>query len=157
MASGFGVGLRSNPYLILTIFGLWTIMALIATYLAFRLWRSDPKAHQILDAAYGALTSDDDKRRAMIRGALAVSLGSWGPAIAGITIGVDLARSAPGSVISAQAAVVGAVGILILAVGLLLDWTITNYNRPKPLVPPRLRNEPGFRDVKRLRGTRSKD
>ncbi|WP_460886642.1 hypothetical protein [Promicromonospora xylanilytica] len=98
-----------------------------------------------------ALTSDPEKARAMVRGFPMICLACWGVALAGIAVVLD-ERSVPAAY-GVQPWYGAVLGIGLLFVGVLFDLLIIRFNRPKFLVPPHLRWEPGYGEIERARAS----
>lgn len=126
---------------------------LMGSVLSFRMWRGDAAVTERTRGAFIlALTSDPEKARAMVRGFPAVSSASWGAVISGTVAVLDEAGFGVVSDSPALQWFGVAGGIALLLAGVALDLVIIRYNRPRFLVPPCLRWEPGYGEVVAARG-----
>lgn len=131
----------------LPVWGLWVAGAVFHTVIIVRVWRGDARLEKKLADSTFVFSSDPLRRRGMLRGAPAVTVGVWGIALAG---GAALLSSQGlGGHVSFGAIIVG---MVVGCGGLLLEQSVIAYNRPRFLVPPRMRGERGVRPQGR-RGT----
>jgi hypothetical protein len=127
----------SAGYVILTIVvGMFTVWMAIS---AVRLWRDPSRADQIM-AAYSVLPVSQAVRRGTVRGA-------WPRAVvlACVTAIVPIGSVATDAQLQAgplRVAALALVGLLILAG--LVQLSIILFNRPRWIVPPAMRAEPGI-------------
>lgn len=137
----------------LLVTAVWVASTSILTVMMARLWAGDSGIAERATTSFGrALANDSEKARAMVRGFPVICLACWGIALTGISVALDEMRPdwRPFGLPIWSGAVVG-LGLLL--VGVLLDVLIIRVNRPKFLVPPRLRWEPGYGEVEQARAS----
>jgi hypothetical protein len=110
-------------------------------------WRGDVKMVARMQSAMSIFSADTEKVRAHMRGPLAINLAVWGLALAAVCVFVSDAFHPAGDI----EWLLAFGGIIVLFLGVGLDFMIIYLNQPKFLVPPRLRWEPGFRRVQAVR------
>ena len=115
------------------------------TWKAIRLWRH-PEVTDDFSSAFAFLPFGDDVRRGEVRSVLLTVVTLWSAALlfaGGLTLG-------EGEVSTAGAYVVaGAVVVILLC--LLCEVTVILFNRPKFVVPPHMRADPGVITARRAR------
>lgn len=137
----------------LVLSAIWVTCTAILTVMMVRLWAGSSQIDDRARTAFGtALTSDSEKARAMVRGFPMVCLACWGVALAGIAVVLDEGDSVPATY-GVQPWYGAVLGIGLLFVGVLFDLLIIRFNRPKFLVPPHLRWEPGYGEIERARAS----
>lgn len=144
----------TNPWIGLVAFVGLAIICIGVTCMLVPLWFGNQRMYEVVrQANLTALTDDSDKAQAMVRGLPAVWLGMMGLTVGG---GVALHDTlVNGNELLTDGAFIALViGLLVMVLGLLLDWTVVRFNQPKFLVPPHLRGEPGFNEVLRDREER---
>lgn len=134
----------------------WGVCTAVVTVMAGLLWAGSSKVEDRVRTAFGtALTNDKEMARAMVRGFPMICLASWGIALSGFAISLEGARSVSQSG-EFPVFAMALTGAGLLFIGVLLDVFIIHFNRPKSLIPPHLRWEPGYRDIERARANASR-
>jgi len=139
-----------NPYVSLVVLIIAVAMGVGGTFMSVLLWIGNRRVEAKVRYAFeSALASDPEKARAMVRGFPAVAIACCGMVVAGCTVLLD--ERSPGSqtTLSEWAGVVG--GLIVTLLGVGFDLLIIYYNRPRLVVPPHLRWEPGYNEVVRAR------
>ena len=112
--------------------GFWflALLGIVGVVLMPRLWREDPPG--IEPQAGGPI------RRGFIRGIAIAPVKALLLVLAALPFVLDWIPSG-----SPIARLYGIFGLLVIAVAILMDVGIVLFNRPKFLVPPRFRDQPG--------------
>lgn len=141
------MGLSESPVLTGVLSLVTVSAALFHLIVVVGYWRGDVRMVARMRTAMSAFSADTDKVRAHMRGPLALNVAIWGLAFATTCVFVADSFNPAGGV----EWMLAFGGLIVLMLGVALDFMIIYYNQPKFLVPPRLRWEPGFRHVRLAR------
>lgn len=150
------MGLRSNPFIVLSIAITLIVAAPVYTWLIVLLWRRNERVEAKCYEAMAMISPNDrEKTRALVRGTMGICVSGWGLAGCGIVILVEYLEAWSRGIPTLLLVLNMVSPLLVLFGGLVLEFAIVSYNVPKFAVPPHMRGDMGMQEVRRMRAKNS--